>query len=135
MCDPPPQQAGESHEEDRSSHGECVRHQHPPNSDNQYLQAGDISTQDLFDSPPFWTQHDRSVSTVSYQSIVHTRPAPILLEDHSEEDHEQSRGCWAKSVTVDDYVIVSGPTGIGAYLVWNCTVSTLKGGDLSIRKR
>ncbi|KAK6430082.1 PX domain-containing protein ypt35 [Oleoguttula sp. CCFEE 5521] len=87
-------------------------------------------------SPPFWlTRHDRSISTVSYQSIVETRPAPISLEDHSSASHEQSLGCWARSVTVDDYVIVSGPTGIGAYLVWNCSVATLKGGVMSIRKR
>nr|OQO30557.1 hypothetical protein B0A51_01183 [Rachicladosporium sp. CCFEE 5018] len=87
-------------------------------------------------SPPFWlTRHDRSISTVSYQSIVETRPAPISLEDHSSASHEQSLGCWARSVTVDEYVIVSGPTGIGAYLVWNCSVATLKGGVMSIRKR
>lgn len=87
------------------------------------------------DAPPFWTRHDRTMSAVSYQSILQTRPAPIQLEDHSEEDHEQSQGCWARSVTVDDYVVISGPSGIGAYIVWNCTVSTLKGGDMSIRKR
>jgi hypothetical protein len=89
----------------------------------------------IVDAPPFWTRHDRSLTAVSYHSMVTSRPTPILLEDHSEETHEQSLGCWARSVTVDDYVIVSGPSGIGAYLVWNCTVSTLKGGDMSIRKR
>lgn len=87
------------------------------------------------DAPPFWSRHGRSVSTVSYHSIVQTRRAPILLEDHSEENHEQSLSCWAQSVSVDDYVIVSGPTGIGAYVVWHCTVSTIKGGDMSLRKR
>lgn len=93
------------------------------------------SSLQVTDAPPFWTRHGRSVSNVSYQSLAQTRPPAIQLEDHSEEDHEQTQGCWARSVTVDDYVVISGQTGIGAYIVWNCTVSTLKGGDLSIRKR
>jgi len=87
------------------------------------------------DAPPFWSRHSRSVSTVSYHSLRQHQPAPILLEDHSEEHHEQTQACWAKSVTVDEYVVVSGPSGIGAYVVWHCTVTTLKGGDMSIRKR
>lgn len=89
-------------------------------------------------TPPYWTstaQHSRSTSTVSYQSLNDTRPAAILLEDHSEESHQQTRSCWAQSVSIDEYVVVSGPTGIGAYVVWACTVNTLKGGDLSLRKR
>lgn len=90
---------------------------------------------DVIDAPPFWTRHGRSVSTVSYHSMKQHRPTPILLEDHSEEYHEQTQACWARTVSVDEYVVVSGATGIGAYVVWHCTVSTLKGGDLSIRKR
>lgn len=87
------------------------------------------------EAPLFWTQHDRTISSVSYQSIGSDRPAPITLEDHSEEHDVQTQGCWAKGVIIDDYVIISGPTGIGAYVVWNCTVETLKGGNMSIRKR
>ncbi|KAF2482260.1 Phox homologous domain-containing protein, partial [Neohortaea acidophila] len=46
------------------------------------------------------------------------------------------QGCWAKSAAVDDYVLVSGATlGVGAYVVWHCTIQTLKGGNLVIRKR
>lgn len=87
-------------------------------------------------SPPFWNNHGRTLSTVSYQSIRHLRPTPILLEDHSEDDHESSRACWAKNVTVQDYVVVGGATGIGAYVVWNCVVETLKGSEpFTIRKR
>jgi len=86
-------------------------------------------------APPFWTRHDRSVSAVSYHSVLQGRPAPIQLEDHSEEQDELSQGCWAQSVTVDDYTIISGPSGIGAYVVWLCTVSTLKGGHMTINKR
>ncbi|KAK4550310.1 hypothetical protein LTR36_003277 [Oleoguttula mirabilis] len=87
------------------------------------------------DAPPFWSRHGRSVSTVSYHSITQTNRRPILLEDHSEEDHTSTQSCWAQSVTIDDYVILTGPTGIGAYIVWHCTVRTLNGGDLEIRKR
>ena len=86
-------------------------------------------------SPPYWYGHGRTVSNASYQSIGYSRPNPITLEDHSEEGNELSEGCWAKSATIDEYVLVSGPTGIGAYLVWHCTVETLKGGDMTIRKR
>lgn len=98
--------------------------------------GNDIDSNQVMDAPPYWTaQHTRSTSTVSSQSLTDTRPTAILLEDHSEEDSETSRSCWAQSVFIDEYVIVSGPTGIGAYVVWQCTVSTLKGGDLGLRKR
>jgi len=54
------------------------------------------------------------------------RPTPISLEDHTDEASEQCRVLWAKSVTIDDYVVVSGTApGLGAYVVWNCTVETL----------
>ena len=88
------------------------------------------------DVPPlFWSTRQHSRST-SYHSISHLSPGTIQLEDHSEEQHEQSQGCWARSVTVDDYTVVSGSSGnLGAYVVWHLTVSTLKGGDMSIRKR
>ncbi|TKA28142.1 hypothetical protein B0A50_04113 [Salinomyces thailandicus] len=85
--------------------------------------------------PPFWTRQGRSISTASYHSINQHPPNPILLEDHTEETHEASQGCWAKSVAIDDYTILTGPSGIGAYVVWHCTVSTLQGGDLELRKR
>ena len=84
------------------------------------------------DTPIYWTRHGR---TTSYHSIGGSRGAPILLEDHSEESNVLSQGCWAKSATIDEYVLVTGPTGIGAYVVWHCTVETLKGGDMVIRKR
>lgn len=100
--------------------------------------ASDLSQphgSNVTDAPPFWTRHGRTVSSVSYHSINQARPTPIGLEDHSEENHDQAQSCWAKSVSIDEYVVVSGATGLGAYVVWHCTVSTLKGGDLSIRKR
>lgn len=88
------------------------------------------------DIPPYWTgRHGRSTSSASCQSLAEPRPAPIVLEDHSDEQNEQSQGCWARSVTVGGYTIISGPTGIGAYVVWHVRVHTLKGGDVTLRKR
>ncbi|GAB7347418.1 hypothetical protein MBLNU459_g4340t2 [Dothideomycetes sp. NU459] len=79
---------------------------------------------------PYW--NPRHTRNDSYASM---RGHGISLENHDDEDHEIGRACWAKQVTVNDYVVVSGPTGIGAYVVWNCTVDTLKGTKFIIRKR
>lgn len=87
---------------------------------------------------PYWTgstRQARSSSNVSYDSTGWRRAGQILLEDHSEETHDLSQGCWAKSAVIDDYVLISGASGMGAYVVWHCTVETLKGGNLVIRKR
>jgi hypothetical protein len=35
-------------------------------------------------------------------------------------------GLWAQSIAIDDYVVVRGSTGIGAYVVWNCRINTLQ---------
>lgn len=81
--------------------------------------------------PPYWQRHEHnehSSSSVSCNASADnvSRPAPILLEDHTDEGSDQCKALWAKHVTIDDYVIVSGTgPGIGAYVVWNCTVETL----------
>ncbi|KAI9719993.1 MAG: hypothetical protein M1812_003118 [Candelaria pacifica] len=86
-------------------------------------------------SPPYW-QHQRFDSNASIDSIRPTRRLGITLEDHTEESSEQSGAVWAKSVTIEDHVVISGSrTGVGAYVVWNCTVETLDGGPMKIRKR
>jgi hypothetical protein len=75
--------------------------------------------------PPYWQRHERNGSRMSsYTSDG--RPTPIALEDHTDETSDQCRVLWAKGVTIDDYVVVSGTApGLGAYVVWNCTVETL----------
>lgn len=85
-------------------------------------------------SPPYWTKHGR---TLSDHSLDHARSGPglIALEDHTDDRDPASQGCWARSVAIDHYTVLTGPTGIGAYVVWHCTVRTLAGGDLHIRKR
>jgi hypothetical protein len=84
-------------------------------------------------SPPYWN-HKRTASSATQSSLQ--RPPPISLEDNTDPTSPTLNTLWAKSIAIDDYVIVNGnPTGIGAYVVWNCTVQTLDGGPMTIRKR
>ncbi|ORY15038.1 Phox homologous domain-containing protein [Clohesyomyces aquaticus] len=87
--------------------------------------------------PPYWQRHERNESTLSAASAENLALCqPILLEDHTNEGSEQCKALWAKHVSIDDYVIVSGSApGLGAYVVWNCTVETLDGGPMKIMKR
>ena len=115
---------------DASADADAVAHADSADAATRHQMRGDVDAP----APAFWsTRHARSAS---YHSLAHTTGhGPIQLEDHSEDQHEQSQACWARSVTVDDYTVVSGTSGIGAYVVWHCTVSTLEGGDMNIRKR
>src|SRR5579862_365522 len=73
--------------------------------------------------PPFWKDHRGDSNSVA----ENPSPALITLEDHTEEPSDKSTALWAKSVVIRDYVVVSGSrTGVGAYVVWNCTVDTLE---------
>lgn len=74
--------------------------------------------------PPFWQRHERTVSRASLSSLAQSRI--IRLEDHTADpDSETSRGLWARSVAIEDYVVVQGKSGVGSYVVWNCTIQTL----------
>lgn len=84
--------------------------------------------------PPYWQRHERTASRLSQTSLA--RSTLITLEDHTADpDCETSRGLWARSVIIDDYAVVQGVTGIGAYVVWNCTIQTLDGGPIVVRMR
>lgn len=74
--------------------------------------------------PPFWQRHERVVSRASLSSLA---PGTIIrLEDHTADpDSETSRGLWARSVVIEDFVVVRGKSGVGSYVVWNCTIQTL----------
>jgi hypothetical protein len=73
--------------------------------------------------PPYWT-HQRSISRLSQISV--DRPRPITLRDRTGSLSSTNGALWAKSISIEDYVIVSGNlTGIGAYVVWTCKVQTL----------
>lgn len=74
--------------------------------------------------PPYWQSHQRQASYASVVSIG--KPPPITLEDHTEESHDISSPLWAKVVSIDHHVVVSGSvSGIGDYVVWMCNVDTL----------
>jgi len=88
-------------------------------------------------SPPYWVQsHQRTPSTISVESIV---PGAITLEDNTDAEDPKNKACWAKSVYIEDHVVINGnyggKTGIGAFVVWNITVETLRGSSFRIRKR
>lgn len=84
-------------------------------------------------SPPYW-QHNRGAS---YATVASLDLAPrITLQDHTDIYSDTIGALWAKAIAVKDYVIIRGNvTGIGAYVVYNCTVQTLDGGPMKIRKR
>ncbi|OJD15526.1 hypothetical protein AJ78_04222 [Emergomyces pasteurianus Ep9510] len=71
-------------------------------------------------TPPYWS-HYRNISQASQTSLdAAPRRSLIRLEDHTEDPtNESSKGLWARSVTIDDYIVVKGgKSGIGAYVVW-----------------
>lgn len=76
-------------------------------------------------SPVFWQPSDSYNESDSSVERSHGR-SQIQLEDNTEETSDHSKALWAESVSIDDYVIVSGAMGgFGAYVVWNCTVQIL----------
>lgn len=106
----------------------ALSHGHAAACDSGKTLTSALSTEDEQQVvPPYWRRHShqRSDSTFS-ATLDNHRPTPIRLEDHTEDDSEQSKVLWARHVTIDDYVIVSGSApGVGAYVVWNCTVETI----------
>jgi hypothetical protein len=77
--------------------------------------------------PPYW-RHSRALSRASQTSTDTGPGGPVItLEDHTEDPNsDTSRGLWAKSVTIDDHVVVEGKTGVGAYVVWICRIQMLE---------
>lgn len=88
-------------------------------------------------SPPYWL---RRRSGTQSTTLSLERPPPITLKDNTDNSiddptraHQQ---LWARSIAIDDYVIVKGNNvAIGAYVVWICKVETLDGSPMIIRKR
>lgn len=77
-------------------------------------------------SPPYWQTILRSDSSLSSNPSATSQKrmsGTIRLEDHTEENAEQYKAVWARSVTIDDFTVV-GPA-VGSYVVWNCTIETL----------
>ncbi|KAF1808132.1 Phox-like protein, partial [Eremomyces bilateralis CBS 781.70] len=87
-------------------------------------------------SPPYWQRRDRGDSIRSNAPTDRQR-FTITLEDHTEEDSEQSKALWARGATIEEWTLVQGskPASLGAYVVWVCNVQTQRGGIIKIRKR
>lgn len=102
-------------------------HDNPDGTTHQQLDSAASSAKSRPASsvvPPFWQRHERTVSRASLSSLAQSRI--IRLEDHTADpDSETSRGLWARSVTIEDHVVVQGKSGVGSYVVWNCTIQTL----------
>ncbi|KAI1334233.1 PX domain-containing protein [Xylariaceae sp. FL0016] len=130
-------------------------------------------------SPPYWLhahtlsptspsrrgdhhgRHNRTVSSASLDSLPGSSLGRITLRDNEAAGSNDDRGsaCWARSVSVTDYVVVNGGSssssrggggsskafpsvagaaflpGTGAFVVWNIRVETLSGSRMDIRKR
>lgn len=78
-------------------------------------------------SPPYWVQsHHRSFSNISAESVA---SGAITLQDNTEDggDDTKNDACWAKSVYIEDFLIINGSrTNIGAFVIWIITVETLQ---------
>lgn len=90
----------------------------------QESNAHDSSITSSVTSPPYWVQsHQRSFSNISVESVP---DGAITLQDNTDEGDSKNKACWARSVYIEDFVIVNGSmTNIGAFVVWNITVETL----------
>jgi hypothetical protein len=76
-------------------------------------------------SPPYWvSSHQRSVSNISVESVD---VGAITLQDNTDGADDKNKACWARSVYIEDHVVVNERrTSIGAFVVWNITVETLR---------
>ncbi|KAI1424479.1 PX domain-containing protein [Xylaria sp. FL1777] len=96
-------------------------------------------------SPPYWmarssqdhpSGHGRTVSSASADSLITAGLGITLRDNETSSIDDRGSACWAKSVQVTDYVTVNGSTtNIGAFVVWNIRVETLRGSYMNIRKR
>ena len=81
-----------------------------------------IATSPESQTPIYW-QHRRCES---YASVGNKKPPPITLEDNTEDELGIKSPCWAKQVSIDDHVVVTGTLPrVGDYTVWNCKITTM----------
>ncbi|TGO61757.1 hypothetical protein BOTNAR_0124g00090 [Botryotinia narcissicola] len=133
-------------------------HNSDPDANESPITSPTITSPSSTISPPYWQQsHTRSISHISIESI---HPSGITLQDNTADGEEgdaningrgKNEACWARSVVIEDYVVVNGSGiggiegiagkglgiggGIGAFVVWNVKVDTLEGTPIIIRKR
>jgi len=114
-----------------SSHSAVASASASPKANTHVVTA--TTDEEPLHSPPYWQIPMRSNSSPSDAA---GQKRAITLEDNTEETAEQYHALWAKSVNIDNYVVVGGAApAIGSYVVWNCTVETLNGGPITLRKR
>jgi len=115
-----------------TGHTSISDHQHHGTNDGDRLDHSSVISP--VSSPPYWiSAHQRSVSNISVES---TAEGAITLRDNTEGEDAKNKACWAKSVYIENYLVVRGSTpGIGAFVIWNITVETLQGSSIRIRKR
>ena len=121
---------------DAEADAESQSHFDSPSNDTNGNEAGNPTAEKRRryraasgDVPPYWARHHRDASRTSQASSIDRSPA-ITLVDHTEDPNsDTSRGLWAKSINIPDYVIVNGSgmagIGAGAYVVWNCKVDMM----------
>lgn len=87
-------------------------------------------------SPVYWpTETSNGPGRQRAESGSSSQGPQIRLLDHTDEDSEQFRACWARSAHVPNWVIVGATSGlrsIGSYVVFNCVIETV---NVSRRKR
>lgn len=111
-------------------------HEHDSTSTPPAVEDSKLEAPSYLTSPPYWLR-DRSTTQSTTLSLE--RPPPITLKDNTDEDDDPAHAhqqLWARSITIDDYVIIKGSNAaIGAYVVWICKVETLDGSPMIVRKR
>ena len=120
---------GDGDGNDMKNHNNSDRHlNNNDNTNNISPKRRQRGTSSGVAPPPYWGHH-RNASRASQASSIDQCPA-ITLVDHTEDPNsDTSRGLWAKNVQIPDYVIVNGGangfSGVGAYVVWNCSVQMM----------
>jgi hypothetical protein len=94
-------------------------------------------------SPPYWHVDDVAENRDILASLRSNlasgqRRGHIVLEDHTEEDSDQNRACWARAAKIDDHTLIGSKMGVGAlgaYVVFNCVIETANvSGQDDVRK-
>ena len=110
---------------DAGASNDGIRGPTSPSSPTHRRDIGDNSSALSPVSPPYWVQsHQRTVSNISVETIAE---GAITLQDNTSDEDTKNKACWARSVHIEDHVVIRGnKTGIGAFVIWNINVETLQ---------
>jgi len=109
----------------------------PPSSEDPQRDGHVVVVQDTSTISTTNPYHSfRSNRSASGSSMTFLPPGPIALIDHTVEASDRTPGIFARNVYIGDYTVVSGSlTKAGAYVVYNCSLETLEGNKMTLRKR